>query len=140
MSNLNLNNVFLAGHITADPELKQTNSGTPVCTFDIAINHRKPDGNQVVEFFRITAWKKQAETVCRYFRKGSSICIRGKLSVRCFQDREGRERRNVEVDAYEIFFVDSKNAAQQNGDQPGYAQFPQEPKFEELKTDDDLPF
>ena len=73
MSNLNLTYVFLAGHISADPELKQTNSGIAVCTFGIAINHRKPDGNQVVEFFRITAWKKQAETVCRYFRKGSSI-------------------------------------------------------------------
>ena len=67
MACLNLNQVILAGRITADPELRHSpTSGKMCCSFCIAYNHRKSDKTMVAEYFRVTVWDKTAETVCRY--------------------------------------------------------------------------
>lgn len=138
MANFNFNRVILGGRLTADPELKQTNNGTPVCTFSIAVNRRfAPDQ---VDFINCQAWKKAAEFLCQYFRKGSSLCIVGSVQTRSWTDQGGQKRYATEIVADEINFVDSKADNQQSGQaQPGpYGQTP--PAFSEMSSDDDIPF
>ena len=153
MANFNLNKVILGGRLTADPELKQTPNGIPVVTFSIAVNRRfqsKENAQQQTDFFNVTAWRATAEFVSRYFRKGSSICVIGSLQNRTWTDQQGAKRYATDVIADEIQFVDSRGegsmGAQPQGGYtpdayaPSYASMGAAPKFEEIKTDDDLPF
>ena len=155
MSSLNLNKVVLCGRMTADPELKQTPSGIAVVSFTLAVNRRyqskNADGtqNQQADFISIVAWRQTAEFISRYFRKGSAICITGSIQTRSWQDQQGQNRYATEVVADEAMFVDSKNESNTVGggyptdtyNAPSYSSSPASaPKFEELKTDDDLPF
>ncbi len=154
MSNLNLNKVVLAGRLAADPELKQTNSGVAVVSFGLAVNRRyqpkNADGTAAqaqVDFINIVAWRQTAEFISRYFKKGSAICITGSIQTRSWQDSQGQKRYATEVVADDAMFVDSKNDAAGTsyaGDPytaPSYSSAPNAtPKFDELKTDDDLPF
>jgi single-strand DNA-binding protein len=111
MANINLNKVIIAGRITADPELKQTNSGTPVTSFTVAINRRfKPkDGETQADFINVTAWSKNAELLTSHFKKASSVCIVGSLQTRSWTDQQGQKRFATEVVADEVYFVDSKS-------------------------------
>ena len=154
MSSLNLNKVVLCGRMTADPELKQTASGIAVVSFTLAVNRRyqtkNADGAQAqqADFISVVAWRQTAEFISRYFRKGSALCITGSIQTRSWQDQQGQKRYATEVVADEAMFVDSKNdagaVAGQYADSynaPSYSSSPvSAPKFEELKTDDDLPF
>ena len=154
MSSLNLNKVILCGRMTADPELKQTASGIAVVSFTLAVNRRyqtkNADGAQAqqADFISVVAWRQTAEFISRYFRKGSALCITGSIQTRSWQDQQGQKRYATEVVADEAMFVDSKNDAGAVAGQfadsynaPSYSSSPASaPKFEELKTDDDLPF
>jgi single-strand DNA-binding protein len=155
MSSLNLNKVILCGRLTADPELKQTPSGIAVVSFTLAVNRRSQaksaDGTQAqqqADFITVVAWRQTAEFISRYFRKGSALCVTGSIQTRSWQDQQGQKRYATEVVADEAMFVDSKNEGGAVGGQyadsynaPSYSSAPASaPKFEELKTDDDLPF
>ena len=114
MSSLNLNKVILVGRLTADPELKQTLSGTAVVSFTVAVNRnytsRSADSNQpTADFISVVAWRQQAEFVCRYFKKGSSICIIGSIQTRTWTDQNNAKRYITEVVVDEVRFVDSKS-------------------------------
>jgi single-strand DNA-binding protein len=141
MASLNLNKVVLCGRLTADVEIKQTQSGTNVCSFTIAVNRRfAKEGEQQADFISVVAWRQTAEFISKYFKKGNSICITGSIQTRSWKDQNGNNRYATEVVADEAMFVDSKNDAG-NHDAPTYASQPlTAPKFEELKTDEDLPF
>ena len=154
MSSLNLNKVVLCGRLTADPELKQTQSGIAVVTFTLAVNRRfqtRQAGDaaaQQADFISVVAWRQTAEFISRYFRKGSALCITGSIQTRSWQDQQGQKRYTTEVVADEAMFVDSKSesgsyAGQYTPDAyatPSYSSAPTAaPKFEELKTDEDLP-
>ncbi len=165
MANLNLNKVILCGRVTATPELRQTPSGVMVTSFTIAVNRRfssrGEDGQAVqqqADFIRITAWRQQAEFVCRYFVKGSSICVVGSIQTRTWNDQQGNKQYSTDVVADEINFVDSKGegpSAQGSAYMPsaygdtsyatpaGQAPASQNgsaPQFETLDSDDELPF
>lgn len=149
MSALNLNKVILGGHLTHDPELKQTPSGVATTSFNVAVNRRyEKDGKREVDFITVVAWRQTAEFICRYFKKGSAICLTGSIQNRSWKDKDGNNRHATEIIADEAYFVDGKTDAQTaNNAQteptgfsaPSY-QSEMPPKFEELKTDDDLPF
>lgn len=152
MANLNLNKVILGGRLTADPELKQTATGIAVVSFTLAVNRRySKDASQQNEadFFTVTAWRSTAEIVSRYFRKGSSICIVGSIQNRNWTDQQGQKHYRTEIVADEVTFVDSRSDSPVAMPQDTYdnVQTPAfsspvgaAPKFEELKTEDDLPF
>lgn len=154
MANLNLNKVVLAGKLVADPELKQTASGIAVVTFRVAINRRylskSADGTQQqqADFINLVAWRQTAEFIARYFHKGSSICVTGSIQTRTYPDQQGQNRTATEVVVDDAMFVDTKaEAGGQYMPDAGYAAPPAfasapsaTPKFEELKTDEDLPF
>ena len=144
-----LNKVILMGHMTADPELKQTPNGVAVVSFSIAVNRRARSGEQpVADFFNVTAWRGTAEIVSRYFHKGSALCVTGSLQTRTWQDQNGQKRYATEVVVDDAMFVDSKNDSAAQGYTPDAYATPSfssaagadAPKFEELKSDDDLPF
>ena len=157
MSALNLNKVVLAGRITADPELKQTPYGVSVLRFTLAVNRRFSRSNangeqneQQTDFITMVAWRQTAEFISKYFRKGSAICVTGSIQTRSWQDQQGQRRYATDVVIDEAMFVDSRN---ENGAQGGnympdaYSAAPSfssnqgaAPNFEELNTDDDLPF
>ena len=109
-----LNKVILIGNITATPELKQSMSGIPVCTFSIGVSRKYTKGEQQqTDFITIVAWRQQAEFVCRYFKKGSSICVCGSLQTRTWTDNRNNKRYATEVVADEVSFVDrTENAAE----------------------------
>lgn len=109
MSSLNLNEVILGGHLTSDPELQQTQSGIPVCSFSVAVNRRRSgEGKQEVDFINCQAWRTTAEFLCRYFRKGSAICLVGTIQTRSWTDQNNQKRYSTEVVADKISFVDSR--------------------------------
>jgi single-strand DNA-binding protein len=148
MANFNLNKVILGGRLTADPELKTTSSGISVVTFSIAVNRRfsKDSAQQnETDFFNVTAWRQTAEFVSRYFRKGSSICVSGSLQNRNWTDQQGQKHYRTDIVADEVMFVDSRSDSPASADFGGAAPafsspMGTAPKFEEIKTDDDLPF
>ncbi len=153
MANFNLNKVIMGGRLTADPELKQTPSGVSVSTFSIAVNRRynskDSTGNQPqADFFNVTAWRATAEFVSKYFRKGSSICVVGTLQNRTWTDQQGVKHYATDIIADEVNFVDSRSEASSSQSytpdaytSPSYSSDnASAPKFEELQTDDDLPF
>ncbi|MBQ7322575.1 MAG: single-stranded DNA-binding protein [Clostridia bacterium] len=144
---------MLGGRLTADPELKQTQSGIPVASFSIAVNRRfgSRDGNQPqADFFNVTAWRATAEFVSRYFKKGSSIFVVGTIQNRSWTDPQGVKHYATDIVADEVSFVDSRS----EGPAAGQGQYTPDsyaapsystpadtaPKFEEIKGDDDLPF
>ncbi|MBR2293944.1 MAG: single-stranded DNA-binding protein [Clostridia bacterium] len=155
MSALNLNKVVLAGRITADPELKQTPSGVSVLRFTLAVNRRysknSEQGEQQTDFITMVAWRQTAEFISKYFRKGSAICVTGSIQTRSWQDQQGQKRYATDVVVDEAMFVDSRN---ESGAAQGASYVPDAynatpsyssnaaatPNFEELNTDDDLPF
>lgn len=149
MSNFNFNKTILGGRLTADPELKTTPAGVAVTSFSVAVNrrHQPKEGEQITDFVHVTAWRGTAEFVCRYFRKGSSICVVGSIQTRSWTDQQGQKRYATEVVADEAYFVDSKaegggQAAPAPASQyvPEQYQPPEPPQFAELADDEELPF
>ena len=156
MSALNLNKVVLAGRITADPELKQTPSGVSVLRFTLAVNRRfsrnNEQGEQQTDFITMVAWRQTAEFISKYFRKGSAICVTGSIQTRSWTDQQGQKRYATDVVVDDAMFVDSRSESNGGAQGGSYAteaynatpnfssNAGSAPNFEELNTDDDLPF
>ena len=147
------NKVILIGNMVADPELKTTPTGVNVCSFRIAVGRRfiKPNEQQQTDFIDIVAWRAQAEFVTKYFSKGKPILVCGSIQSRNWQDKEGNKRTTVEVIADEVSFVERKSVSDGMGSgmdsgmdssaASSYStSYDSSPKFEEISSDDDLPF
>ena len=103
------NLAVLMGRLTADPELKTTQSGISVCSFDIAVDRPyKKDEEKKADFIKIVAWRQTAEFVSHYFTKGSRIGIEGSIQTRRYQDSNGNNRTAFEVVANNVQFIDKK--------------------------------
>ena len=155
MSSLNLNKVVLCGRLTADPELKQTQSGIAVVTFTLAVNRRFQSRTndqaqaQQADFISVVAWRQTAEFISKYFKKGKPILVCGQLQTRTWTDAQGAKRYATEVVADELSFVESKAASEGGASSsytpdaygaPGYKSG-NAPEFTEASGDDDsLPF
>ena len=146
------NKVILIGNITKDVELKQTQSGTSVCSFDIAVN-RKINKDEV-DFITIVAWRQQAEFVWKYFKKGQAILVCGQIQTRSYTDKQGNKRTAVEVVADEVSFVGNRDTSPTAGASPsgadkgngGYGYVPtaystqNSQNFEAIPNEEGLPF
>lgn len=147
------NKVILMGRLTADPELKQTQSGTAVTSFSLAVDRRYNKGEEKqTDFITIVAWKNTAEFICKYFSKGQAILVCGELQTRSWEDQQGNKRYATEVVASEVTFCEAKKDSEtnslpkyQNGSN-GQNSVPQgynpysAPSFDNVGSDDDLPF
>lgn len=102
-----LNNLSIAGRLTKDVELKKTKSGVAVCRFSIA-NDRTSGENKTTDFFEVTAWRKTAEFITNYFRKGDLIIITGRIETYEYTDNDGVTRKTVQINAQSAEFGGAK--------------------------------
>jgi len=135
-----MNIVVMSGNVTKDIELKTTQSGLSVTDFDIAV--RRPRQKDVTDFFKVVCWRSNAEFAAKYFKKGSRVEVRGILTQRKFEDKEGNQRVAIEITAEELGFGESARA--KDGVPQSDANFGQnvgaEDGFTEVDDDEDLPF
>ena len=150
-----LNKVILIGHMTADPELKQTGSGVAVTNFTIAVDRKYNKGEEKqADFPTIIAWRSTAEFICHFFKKGSAILIEGELQTRSWTDQQGNKRYATEVVADTARFCEAKRDSETNNTAQNQNAVQGEfgasgwgspiasiqPNFEEMGSDDPLPF
>ena len=105
-----LNKIFIMGRLTRDPELRRTQSGTPVTSFSLAVDRdfKSQSGEKETDFIDVVAWRSTAEFVAKYFTKGRMAVVEGRLQIRDWQDRDGNKRRSAEVIADNVYFGDSR--------------------------------
>ena len=126
-----MNSVKLSGRLTRDPELKQTQAGVPVASFGLAVD-RKFNRDEA-DFIPITAWRKTAEFVAKYFHKGQRVIIsEGRIRVTPYTDRDGNKRTRFEVVADEVEFGESKRAPEDQEAGSVAADYMTSGQFEEL--------
>lgn len=146
-----MNKVILMGRLTSDPEIRYTGTGEPIAIarYTIAVNRPyKKDGQTQADFIKVVSYRKAAEFIEKYFKKGQMIAIVGRLQVRSWDDSEGKRHWSTEVITDEIHFAGGKNengagtqaapaAPQTSPAAPTDSGFyPVDPSIE----DDDLPF
>lgn len=102
-----LNRVMLIGRLTADPELRYTNSGTAVASMTLAVDRMRnnANGERETDFINIVVWQKQAEAVAQYLKKGKLAGVDGRLQIRSYENREGQKVRVAEVVAEFVEFL-----------------------------------
>ena len=146
-----LNVVALVGRLTVNPELRHTPNSIPVTSFNIAVGRSfaKSGEERQTDFIDIVAWRSTAEFVSKYFKKGQLIAIEGSIQTRTYQDKDGNKRKAFEVIANNIHFVESKKDSSNGSDQiednsksEGQAAYisGNDSDFQEIQSDDDLPF
>lgn len=140
-----MNKLVIIGNVCAKPELRNTQTGKAVCSFTVAVNGRKREGQDAPEatFFRVTAWEKQGENCARYLDKGSKVAVVGAVSCRTYQANNGETRASLEVQAQEVEFLTraaEQQAAQTAAEEAAeaYAQA-KEQQYTPVVTED-LPF
>ena len=106
-----LNHITIMGRLTRDPEIRYTQSQTPVTSFTLAVDRDfggRDGGERQTDFIDCVAWRQTAEFVSKYFTKGSMAVVSGRLQIRDWTDREGGKRRSAEVVVDNIYFGESK--------------------------------
>lgn len=154
-----LNRIIIMGRLARDPELRHTQTGTPVASFTLAVDRDvrdKSTGERVTDWIDVVAWRGTAEFVSKYFSKGRQAVVEGRLQIRDWTDRDGNKRRSAEVVAENVYFGDSRRDGDNSGsgygaNRPGgdYNRAPApdygipsgDDQFSELADDDgELPF
>lgn len=125
-----MNKAILIGRITANPELRTTQSGNQNTTFSLAVNrtYTKEDGTREADFINCTAWNKTAENIVKYCSKGSQIAVEGRIQTRSYDAQDGTKRYVTEVLVENIHFLGKSEPKAGNKEQ------------DIVKTDDVDPF
>ena len=111
-----LNHIVIMGRLTRDPELRYTQSNTPVTSFRVAVDRDfapRDGGDRQTDFIDCVAWRSQAEFVSKYFQKGSMIIVSGRLQIREYTDKDGNRRTAAEIVAENIHFGESKRSREE---------------------------
>ncbi|MDR0920506.1 MAG: single-stranded DNA-binding protein [Oscillospiraceae bacterium] len=121
------NKVILMGRLTHDPEFRQTQTGLPMCTFNIAIDRYNSGRNgqdRITDFFRILTWRNNAEFASKYFQKGSMVIVEGKIQNNNYTDQQGVKHYGFDIIADNCQFGETRAAAEARGitlrTNPGY--------------------
>ena len=112
-----LNHITLMGRLTRDPELRYTQTQTPVASFRIAVDRDyspKDGGERQTDFIDCVAWRSTAEFVSKYFQKGSMAVVSGRLQMREWTDRENNRRTTAEVVVDNVYFGESRRSREEN--------------------------
>ena len=114
-----LNKVMIIGRLGRDPELRYTQSGSPVASLNVATDesYTDRDGNKVerTEWHRVSVFQRQAENCANYLAKGSLVYVEGSLQTRKWQDQQGQDRYTTEIKAQRVQFLDRKGDAPRSG-------------------------
>lgn len=140
-----LNHIVIMGRLARDPELRRTQSGTPVASFRLAVERDFKDkgtGERITDWIDVTAWSYTAEFVCRYFTKGRVAVVSGRLQMRDWTDKNGNKRTSPEVVADSVYWGDSKPEGDRQGAAAPAPVYQPQQEFVELPDDGsgNLPF
>lgn len=132
-----LNKVIIMGRLTRDPELRHTQGGTAVTRFTVAVDRdfKSQSGEKETDFIDVVAWRNTGEFAAKYLAKGRMAAVEGRIQARDWQDKDGNRRKAVEVVADNVYFADSKRDSK-----PQETTSSNEPEFDEIEDDGDLPF
>lgn len=134
-----LNKCMFIGNLTKDPEMRFMPNGDAVANFSIAVNesYKDKDGNKVdkAEFVNLVAYRKLAEIIGEYIKKGSPMYIEGRLQTRKWQDKEGKDRYTTEIIAEQMQMLGGKPTGESVSQQPKTSKASEQDDF-----DDDIPF
>jgi single-strand DNA-binding protein len=140
-----INKIILVGRITKDPELRRTSGDIPVVNFSLAVNRTYTDasGERKADFINCVVWRRQAENMERFVKKGMLLGIEGRLQQNQYETEQGT-RSTYEVLCDSVQFLESKNAS---SSAPSYDSQPTQEKSDEyyeasksLAAEEDLPF
>ena len=141
------NKVIIMGNLTRDPELRQTQSGNHVAKVGIAVNERSPDGDggwkDEAHFFDVTFFGKQAESFSKWFQKGRSVLIEGRLNYGSWEDKEtGQKRSKVDIVGLRWHFTGTKGeeGSPRETAKAAAPDFPSAGEFQAGTADSDVPF
>lgn len=132
---MNLNKAMIIGNLTRDPEVRTTPQGTSVCSFSVATNFVWNDQSgqkqEKAEFHDVVAWRKLADIVGQYLKKGSKVYIEGRLETRDWTGQDGVKRYRTEIIADNMIMLDRPS-----GQSSGYSPAPAAPA---TSSEPDLP-
>jgi len=152
------NKITLVGNVGNDPQLKIVGDNRKVTELSLAINEKGRNGQpDKTEWYRVSLWDTRADIAANYVRKGNPVYIEGRLSVRTYVDKDGKERYSLEVLASEIVLLGTKEDGQTSGGmtqstqsaqptqpvaaaKPAPAPIPTPPALAKVGDEDDLPF
>lgn len=144
---ITLNVVALNGRLTADPELRHTQSDIPVTSFTLAVDRSyvKQGAERQADFINVVCWRGTAEFASRYFVKGQLIAVEGSIQTRKYTDRDGNKRTAFEVVANNVHFAEPKRdgmaEVERNARNAGVpVSNSDNGDFVEISPEDDLPF
>ena len=116
-----INNLTLVGRLTKDPDLKYTGNGTAVATFTLAVNRKftNQSGEREADFINCVIWRKPAETLANYAKKGVLIGVTGRIQTRSYDNQQGQKVYVTEVVADNFQMLESKNSNSSQNTQGG---------------------
>ncbi len=128
---------IIIGNVGRDPELRYTQSGVAVCDFSVAVSRRWTDRNtneprEETTWFRVSAWRKLAETASQYVYKGMQIMVTGRVSASAYLGQDGQPRATLEITALDMQFLGRRGERMDIPDEEGGGGYPDAPE--------DLPF
>jgi single-strand DNA-binding protein len=143
--------IIIVGNLGGDPEMKYLENGTAITNFSVAVNGSRPDGKGGWEdettWFRVTAWKAQAENAHRYLKKGSKVLVEGKLrpdpntgSPRIWNRQDGTSAASYELNAENIKFLSTQSENAERDDSPAPAKNSAQRANPAPIEEDDIPF
>lgn len=145
-----LNHIVIMGRLARDPELRRTQTGTPVAFFRLAVERDfkdKASGERITDWIDVTAWSYTAEFVSKYFTKGRMAVVSGRLQTQEWTDRDGNKRRSVGVVADSVYWGDARregDGQRAAAPAPGYQTPAYQPQQDFIELPDDgswnLPF
>ena len=130
-----MNRAIISGNLGQKPEVRQANSGTAVCNFSVATNHRVKKGDEWVDqtdWHRIVVFGKQAENCEKYLDKGSKVIVEGRIQNRSYDDKEGNQRKTTEIVANNVEFLTRP--------ENGVSQQQSRPAPSKTYSDEEIPF
>lgn len=101
-----MNSVTMIGRLCKEPELRRTGSGTPCCSFFMAV--KRPRVKDTVDFHDFVVWQQGAEYLCQYGHKGDLVGVTGYLITRSWEDKDGNKRKSIEVTCDSVELLSSK--------------------------------
>jgi single-strand DNA-binding protein len=96
---------MIIGNLGKDPEMRYTPDGTPVTSFSVAVTKKKGDGTEKTWWFKVTCWRKLAETTNQYLKKGRQVMVIGEIDADAYMAQDGQPRSSLNLTAFEVKFL-----------------------------------
>ena len=114
---------IIVGNVGKDPEMRYTPDGTPVTSFTVAVNKKwaggEGGGGEKTWWFKVSCWRKLAETTNQYLKKGRQVMVIGEIDASAWTDQEGKPRASLDLTARDVRFLGTREGGGSGGDASG---------------------